>query len=325
MCKRLLFLISFVAVLGLVGSAFAKEMHVYGYNPSAKYQTIEAAYAAANAGDTITVHGDPANFGLYKYNWDAATYKNNDSKFDVTFRAYMSNYSDPTTRDNVRLNSEIDFAYKTGWTWDGFNITGGDYGFYISQRNFRVTGLTIKNCIFANTTNKLVYTNSGTSYTYGSWNVTIENCTLLNGLSDGLRGMRYNYGWTVKDTIFQSIKHWDNSVTGWSGYAMSCNNGGPVYADYCSFFDNAKDADGTENGYSSSDQALEGVGTVHLPAYFQSLDPNNPRYLWLAPLTSDSIVTGASDSGYIGARPTPEPATIALLGLGGLALLRRKR
>jgi len=63
MCKKLLFLISFVAVLGLVGSAFAKEMHVYGYNPSAKYQTIESAYAAAVTGDTITIHGDPTNSG----------------------------------------------------------------------------------------------------------------------------------------------------------------------------------------------------------------------------------------------------------------------
>jgi len=51
--------------------------------------------------------------------------------------------------------------------------------------------------------------------------------------------------------------------------------------------------------------------------------------VYAAPMPAGTYVFGALPSGgnfyTVGAMPIPEPATIALLGLGGLAMLRRKR
>ena len=64
MCRKLIFLISFVLVIGLVSSAFAAEWHV---KKGGRYDTIEKAYDAATAGDTITIHTGVYSVGSIQY------------------------------------------------------------------------------------------------------------------------------------------------------------------------------------------------------------------------------------------------------------------
>jgi hypothetical protein len=320
MCKKLLFLISFVSVLAMAGSAFAVELTVSPNDPPEGerwYTTIESAYAAANTGDIITIHAATDGGTLsYTAGYTPGTFKQNDSKHDITFRRYGN--------DNIRISEEFGSRYHTGWTIDGLSFSSNvpsNYGVALWNYNgFHQNNWNIKNCIFYNLNSHAIYGYASNANNSSS-NVTVENCTFFNlTVNDAIQAY-YAYDWTVKDCIFQSIhRNWDNT-SGWtSGDGMNArNNANDVYLDYCTFYDNGRDVAGTAH-YGINATTDEGVQFA-----FDSTNPDDPHFLWLLSSNSAAVLTGDSQGGYRGARPAPEPATIALLGLGGLALLRRKR
>ena len=300
MCRKLLFLIYFVVVVGMVSSAFAADYHV---GSGQTFGFIEDAYEHSKAGDTIIIHE-----GKYT----AVGFTSDDSKHDITFMRYNS--------DNVRIITSMETAYHTGWTIDGLSFSeNGDsyYGInFVSRANFQQRGFDIKNCIFYNLASDSIY-QSVSNFNARTYNNTIENCTFFNlSKRDGIRLANYAYDWTIKDCIFQNVKRWDQTVTNWGGYAINPSASNAIYADYCSFYDNG-------NNIGGSAQYGTNV-TTNKQVYFASTDPNSPNFLWLMNYNDADILTGDSDGSYRGARPAPEPATVALLGLGWLLLRRRK-
>lgn len=338
MCKKILFLISFVVVLGLMSSAFATEYHVkqgagtgacpYG---GTWYETLDDAYdgiqlvgtVGGGAGSDVVIHNAVGqNFGRYSpdNNWR----NDMDGLHDITFKRYAT--------DHV-IVEKFGLAYHSGWSFDGLVFDGKNeadcFAFFARSTEPREhNGHSWKNCIFTNTNDKGIDASTTTGCEVRD--LTIENCTFWNITgSDGIRSKYYGYNWTVKDCIFQSIKHWADD-TGYTGTAVSTSDGGDFYSDYCTFYDNGRNVNGPPysdgTSYFGTDCTTDVmVQLVGADLRFGTLEMENPKFLFLKNSNDASVLTGDSDGSYRGARPTPEPATIALLGLGGLALLRRRR
>ncbi len=287
----------------LVAGAQATTLHV---GAGQTYATIGDAVSACSADDTIMIHeGRYADYDM----------TSDDGKNNLTFMAAPG--------ENAIVDGKWSFRFHSGMTFDGLIINreswlssgvGRSLEFYVEGDGS--DDITIKNCIFHapdhDASNpkgfEQVYSRRGST----NDNLTIENCTFYNlyDVRDGedpymvsMLGSPSN--WVIKDSIFV-----DND-----GGVYVENSAGDVT--YSAFYNNKNDVGGT---------ASKGDGCVSDQPFFVSTDYNDEYYMWLTKNTPSSIVTGDSDGSYMGARPQiPEPATLVLLGIGGLALIRKRR
>lgn len=131
---------------------------------------------------------------------------------------------------------------------------------------------------------------------------SIENVTIVgNGFDpwggggtsemfgDGLYMKWHLDGVEVKDCLFVDNAQWGFEVDGfWIGYLQE--------ADYSAFWSNDAGPVGRQAGL--------GTGSVtNVQPVFASTDVDDPFFMYLAGTTSTAITQGASDGGYMGARP----------------------
>ncbi|NLE28992.1 MAG: hypothetical protein GX629_04905, partial [Phycisphaerae bacterium] len=116
---------------------------------------------------------------------------------------------------------------------------------------------------------------------------TIENCSLIGNSGRGLSLSHAIPGLTVRDSLFV-----DNGSYG----VYQQQDGGSLNIEYSVFWNNTAGAVG---GY-----AALGTGSVTTIApIFASADPLSSEYRYLAQNCPAAITQGASDGGYMGARP----------------------
>ena len=156
--------------------------------------------------------------------------------------------------------------------------------------------------------------------------VTVENVTILNNGRDGIKLTEIEPGVTIKDSLLINNAEYGlrgAPVTGELilgeilGTAPDRNS-----IDYSVLSGNV---DGSRTGWTEL-----GPGTaVNIDPIFYSMDPSDPYFLYLDPSNPLEILQGASDGGYVGARPVyaiPEPGSAMLFsGIILLPFIYRRR
>jgi hypothetical protein len=303
MCRKLICLISFVV---LASSAFAAEYHV---GTAYRETTVEAAYALVTSGDTITVHA-----GTYTLD-TTGTYKTDDSIHNLTIRAAAG--------EHVVMDVGFNYMrYHSGWTIDGLVFNKYSYDTIVLDNDMH--DFTVKNCIFSNSGSQDIYCYD----TEITGTLTIENCTFYNNSSnDAIRIKRTNGYTVIEDCLFVGLRHIGDPSEHWVGKSISCSTFlGTIVSDYCSFWDNANDhGSSTYYGTMNTSDHSSFTGPSEAINFLNTTNAYAADFLYQSMGNAQILKAGDSDGSYRGARPTPEPATVALLGLGGLVLLRRKR
>jgi hypothetical protein len=149
---------------------------------------------------------------------------------------------------------------------------------------------------------------------------TIENLTLVGNTGSGIKLNQPLPGVTIKDSLF--IGNHDSGVDG-APITLDLLLNGPSRnsIDYSGFWANDE---ATVSGWSKT-----GPGSLtNVQPLFYSTDATNPYFMFLDPSVSSQIALGASDGGYMGARPVfavPEPGTMGVAAFGLIAWLGRRR
>ena len=328
MTKKIIFLVSLVFVM--CGGAFATILNV---GSGQTYSDIPTAYAAAVSGDTINIHA-----GTYN---DVPAMSGDDGKNNVTFRAAVNTRNAQGFYEDVRIKTEgLYMRYNDGITFEGLIFEGTTYTDSADPTNLQYTlylrnvsgsassnvnNLTVKNCIFTDSGRTPIYSYSytGTGNEMKDW--VIENNTFYNNAEvANIRMYRAVTNMTMKDNLFlyaTGAYKTDPVVSGdGKGWGVAGQDASSAYTvTYSAFY-------GNEEGPNNPNATL-GTGTLTaVDPTFETTTRASQYVFYLDETVQNSILTGASDGGYMGARPMiPEPATIALLGLGGSFLVRRRR
>jgi hypothetical protein len=332
--------VKFLAIV-LMLAPFAMGAELIVDRVNGPYYTPEAAYLACNDYDVVTIKAG---------NYPSSMWPSLDKGFDygpgygtadgVTFRAYK----DPMTGlyDNVYTNRKLYIRYRSNMVLEGLNIGSTDptredppqYGVYLrlpgggnsSSNN------TIEYCVFNGCEDRGVYGYGGSDTSARIDYTTIDHCTFMHTRDgDAVRLYVGCFFWTIQNSIFYNN----------DGYGVySRNMEDRVYVDNSCFWQNhwndpnEWDPNTTYYEYSpvngppyNTKYAYIGTGCLvdTVQPQFQSEARFSDQMGYLVGGTPASILNGATDGSYMGARPAPEPATMVLLALGGLLAAYRKR
>jgi hypothetical protein len=277
------------------------------------YANPQAAWDAANNGDTILIHE-----GTYAPSWgDYSIYSRG-----VSATKDLQNVTVQAAGDGKAILQGVVgiFGSNTGTTG---NITiEGLYinpegvtnktGLYVrADAGYNLGPVTARNNVIYGVINQGIYTYGAIASFKGP--LTFEHNTVYNGNQNGY-GIRewINGSKTTIKPIFNS-----NIAVGFSN-GMQTWYGGFDKFNYSNSYDNP--------GGNYIPSSYKGTGSFELDPLFASIDPADDYFLYLTPSSPVEIRTGAHDGTYMGALPViPEPATLSILSLGALLALRRKK
>jgi len=325
-------------VLMLAPFAMGAELIVDRVN--GPYYTPNDAYLAANSYDVITIKAGNYNGSIWPHLDTALDYGPGYGTADgVTFRAYK----DPNTGlyDKVYADHKFYVRYRTGMKFEGLIIGSYDlddpqYGMYLrlpgGGRSLNDTEITY--CVFDGCEDRGIYGYGSSDTSARIQNTLVDHCTFTRTRdNDAIRLYVGCFFWTIQNCIFYNN----------DGYGVySRNMEDRVYVDNsCFWHNNWQDPNTWDpntnptyyeylpvNGPPYGDRhAYIGTGCLvdTVQPVFQSEVFGSDQQLYLAGTCPQSIITGATDGSYMGARPAPEPATMVLIALGGLLAVYRKR
>ena len=290
------------------------------------YTTIQDAVNAAAALDIggpaqhNTPPADPVTIQVYAgiYNEVVAIPADGTSSFNGPNDSWTIRAADG---NKVVVNGGISVGVdRDKSTFDGINVHAvGTSGYTFAQT---ARSNMIKNAfIYGGNTSAINFAGIGMNRLFGTnWldHMTIFDMTFGVSSSD-------NSTWVMTNSIVA-----DSGTYGLGQFGGNANG-----LSYSNIYNPA--SNNCNSGGNLGDCTLmpDGGNNVFYPfgfdPEFASTDPNHPNFLWLAQ-TSPSSGTGSSAGRFtngglnMGALPTvPEPATLALLAFGGLALLSRRR
>lgn len=250
------------------------------------YLTIQAAIDASIDGDEINIY--------------AGTYAE-----DVLVTDKENLYVHANTGDKVVVDGMLDLYNASSATWTQNNT----FERLWIDRTGDASGWAVNNQYSRNNTFKemvIFGDNSGSNGMYGylQYGLNIAENTTFYGL-----GVAYSHGYNSGLNVFDSIVAFNasQSYNYPGGYAGA--------ASYSNYFNNS----------DLPTNVGDTTGTIHLDPLFASTDPGNPNFLWLTQASPSAGTDAQGDN--MGALPTviPEPATMILLGLGALAMRKRKQ
>ncbi len=304
-----------LVLLGIGIGSHATNAAILEVGVSQTYTTIQAAYNAAGAGDTIQVHGGTYGSGGVVLNGRGGLGFNDShpNRSGLVIEAYGDG--------RVFLNGNIEFFGTSDGNIGGVTIkdmfikpvTSGTAGIWVrSDTTATLKGMTL--------TNNVVYgSNFGSGiYVFGGGTHgqhTIEHNTVVGG-SAGSIAFRDSANSSVQPVpIWRSNLAIDANIGFDSGLAGSSSTGvGPDGRfSYSDAFGN------TTADYGSGNPIVKGTGTISIDPVFASIVETDPDFLNLSASTPVSVLTGAHDGTFIGALgvvSVPEPASLVLLCVG---------
>lgn len=308
--KRLKVICIVVMCVLFVNGASAAVLEVGG---GYTYANPQAAWDAASNGDTILIHA-----GTYAPSWG-------------DYSIYSRGVSTTTDLQNVTVKAAGDgkailqgvvglFGSNTGVT-GGITIDGlyinpegvtNKTGIYVrADAGYPLGPVTVKNNVIYGVINQGIYTFGAIASFQG--NSTYEHNTIYNGNMNGY-GIRE---WVTGTKSVNNKPIFNSNIAVGYSVGMATWYGG---------FDKFNYSDSYGNTTDWQPSSYVGTGSYSLDPVFASTNPADPDFLYLTSSSPTQVQSGAHDGTYMGALPVvPEPATIAMLGLGALVALRRKK
>jgi hypothetical protein len=259
---------------------------------------------------------DTGGDGIYVGSTSSTGYSQGVTIQDVTLKTNYRNGISVISADGMTIDNAtiLDTARGTGTApKDGIDFEPNYSGQILKD-------ITVKNSVIAGSAIDGLNFSTKKNPNANISNVVLDHNTFYNNRARGMVLQVPEPGIMVKNSLFVS-----NHQYGVLEKETSTNPDQSI--DYSAFWANTL----------APVSGLVTVGPGSLTStqvQFYSTSYSSPYFLYLSPNVSSLISEGADDGTYMGARPiytginlmaVPEPSTVALLGVAGLMMLRRRK